>query len=217
MASARAPRTTTARRRVSIRALVVLVAAGAVIATGLAFAGTLLVVSRPLEPDAIVSLASHEWERLPLTTSLALQYPAAIVLLTQPQKMSVNNCYHCAERVAQLRTAGIAANRINVLPLNAPGTYGEALAFRDYLQTSPVAKVLIVTSPYHTRRALAIFRTVLAGRNIDVGVIPASAYSPARPRWWWLSPYDLWYVSYEWAATGYYFAKYGVPVAMVTN
>jgi uncharacterized SAM-binding protein YcdF (DUF218 family) len=196
----------------------VLVAAGAVLVAGLTWAGTLLVVSRPLAyPDAIVSLASHEWERLPLTTSLALQYPAAIVLLTQPQPASVNNCYHCAERVTELRSAGIGANRITILPLNAPGTYGEALACRDYLQTSAVTRVLIVTSPYHTRRALAIFRTVLAGRNIDLGVVPASAYSPARPRWWWLSPYDLWYVSYEWAATGYYFAKYGVPVAMMTN
>jgi len=196
----------------------VLVVAGAALATGLAFAGTLLVVSRPLEyPDVIVSLASHEWERLPLTASLALQYPAAIVVLTQPQPMSVNNCYHCPERVAQLREAGISTGRIRVLYLNARGTYGEALASRDFLQNRDYKRVLIVTSPYHTRRALAIFRTVLAGRNIEVGVLPASAYSPARPRWWWLSPYDLWYVSYEWAATGYYLAKYGVPVAMTTN
>src|SRR5512146_2396106 len=46
-----------------VLAIVVLLVGGAVL---LPDAGTALVVSQPVDnPDAIVSLASHEWERLP--------------------------------------------------------------------------------------------------------------------------------------------------------
>ena len=53
-----------------------------VLAAGVRNGGTLLVVRQPLErPDAIVSLASHEWERLPATARLARENPAASIIL----------------------------------------------------------------------------------------------------------------------------------------
>ena len=52
-------------------------------------AGSALVVSEPLaSPDAIVSLASHEWERLPAAAALARQYPEALVVLTRLVRLS---------------------------------------------------------------------------------------------------------------------------------
>ena len=52
-------------------------------------AGTALVVEEPLaSPDAIISLASHEWERLPETIRLAHRHPGAQVLLTLPPEIN---------------------------------------------------------------------------------------------------------------------------------
>jgi uncharacterized SAM-binding protein YcdF (DUF218 family) len=178
-------------------------------------AGTALIVTQSLpRPDAIVSLASHEWERLPLAAQLAAQNPDALVLLTLPQPQTAFNCHDCANRVDRLRHLGVDPSRVRILPLTAGGTRAEALAAYAFARQARMQRVVVVTSPYHTRRALAIFRKLFAERGIEVGIEPASATSPADPTRWWRSPYDRWYVRYEWLALMYYSVRYGIdPLA----
>jgi uncharacterized SAM-binding protein YcdF (DUF218 family) len=177
-------------------------------------AGSALVVSKDIgAPDAIVMLASHEWERLPAAAELAREYPSSRVLLTTPIVVTRLNCHLCSERPAWLKHEGIAAGRIVQLPPNPISTtYGEALAVRAYAAAHPIYKLTVVTSPYHCRRALHVFEHVLGGTGVAVGVIPASAYSIAEPKRWWRHPYDRWYVTYEWAANAEYRVRYGVPL-----
>jgi uncharacterized SAM-binding protein YcdF (DUF218 family) len=176
------------------------------------YAGTALVVDDPAgRPDAIVSLASHEWERLPATVALAARYPDALVVLTQPQIVTKFNCHDCANRPRLLVDAGITTERIHVVGLTRGGTYGEAVAVRGLVASRHLTSVLVVTSPYHTRRSLATFRKVL-GDGVAVGVAASSATSPARPDRWWAAGYDRAYVGYEWAAGVYYWLRYGVPI-----
>ena len=194
-----------------LAAIVVLLAAMAAALSLGAHAGTALVVSRPLsDPDAIVSLASHEWERLPVATEIATQNPHALLLLTLPQMPNEYNCYDCSGRINRREQAGIAKDRIRILPLTSGGTHGEAVAVREFARRSPIKRLMIVTSPYHTRRSLALFRNILGGTGTAIGITPASAKSRARPDEWWLTPYDRWYVRYEWAAIPYYVLRYGV-------
>jgi uncharacterized SAM-binding protein YcdF (DUF218 family) len=177
------------------------------------YAGTLLVLSCPLEhPDAILSLASHEWERLPATAAIASRYPSALVLLTLPQPVTPYNCHDCGGRVDRLRRLGVASDRVRIVPLSSPGTYGEALAALVFARGSPIRRLLIVTSPYHTRRSLSTFRSIFDGSGVDLGVVPAVDSSPARPRLWWTAPYDRAYVAYEWSAAVYYIVRYGLPI-----
>jgi uncharacterized SAM-binding protein YcdF (DUF218 family) len=196
-------------RRPSARAVLLVIGVALVVA--LAFAGEALIVDRPLDdPDAIVSLASHEWERLPVAAAAARRYPQATVILTLPATVSRYNCHDCAHRVERLVAAGVSAARVRIVPLGSGGTYGEALACREVASQTPFRRLLIVTSPYHTRRALAAFRSVFGGTDVRVGITPAWSNSPATPGRWWGSPYDRWYVSYEWAGTLFYAARYGV-------
>lgn len=168
-------------------------------------AGAVLVVSvNATPPDAIVSLASHEWERLPEAARLAHRYPASIVILTVPPHVTPHNCHDCAQRVAWLAHAGVPSSRVRVLNIEGDGTYAEARTCRHFAESQPsIRRVLVVTSPYHTRRALAAFRDAFNDTNTIVGVASGTE-SPARPRRWWLAPYDRWYVGYEWLATAYY-------------
>jgi uncharacterized SAM-binding protein YcdF (DUF218 family) len=169
------------------------------------FAGRLLVLAHPVaQPDAIVSLASHEWERLPATAAAASRFPSARVLLTLPTAVSVNNCHDCSNRVHRLMVMGVDASRVQVLPLTLEGTRGEAAACRGFALAHRVTRLLVITSPYHTRRSLAVFLKGFAGTGVQIGVEPASSYSPARPGLWWAAGYDLAYVAYEWAALVYY-------------
>ena len=174
-----------------------------------AFAGRLLVLSHPVaQPDAIVSLASHEWERLPAAAAAAARYPSARVLLTLPTAVSIDNCHDCANRVHRLKVMGVDSRRVEVLPLTIEGTRGEAAACRRFALSNGVTRLLVITSPYHARRSLAVFSKGFAGTNVQVGVEPASTYSQARPGLWWAARYDLWYVAYEWAALAYYGLAY---------
>lgn len=179
------------------------------------YAGSALVVSAAVRsPDVIVSLASHEWERLPAAANMARRYPDALVLLTLPPAVNGFNCYDCAHRTDHLVKAGVAKERIRIVPLTQGGTYGEAVATRDFVAGRHLGSMLVVTSPYHTRRSLATFRTVLAPAGVAIGVAPATATSPARPEWWWAASYDRAYVGYEWAAALYYWLWHGVPVSV---
>ena len=175
------------------------------------FAGRVLVLARPVnDPDVIVSLGSHEWERLPAAADAAARYPRAAVLLTQPIVVSVYNCHDCAHRHQRLVAAGVDPARITTMQLRGEGTRAEAEVCRLYAQSRPIKQLLIVTSPFHARRALAVFRHAFEGTGVEIGVEPATRYSEARPASWWATPYGRWYVAYEWAAMAYYAGRYGV-------
>jgi uncharacterized SAM-binding protein YcdF (DUF218 family) len=179
----------------------------------LADAGPALVERRAIEsPDAIVMLSSHEWERLPATAARARENPSSLVILSIPRFATDLNCYRCAERPAWLREEGIDARRITVLPWTTVNTFDEARAVRRFVEIHPLRRVLVVTSPYHTRRALHTFETVLEGTGVIVGVEPASRTSEAKPNLWWWHKYDRHYVTYEWAAIVYYRVRHGVGV-----
>lgn len=173
-------------------------------------AGGALIVQRGVgTPDAIIMLASHEWERLPAAADQARRYHDATVLITHPPVVTAYNCYRCDERVAWLESEGVARTRIHVLKGNITNTYTEAKAARAYLATPSAGSLLIVTSPYHTRRALETFETVFKGTSVRIGVLPAGRADPGN--WWW-SGYDRHYVLYEWAAGLKYRIDYGVPL-----
>jgi uncharacterized SAM-binding protein YcdF (DUF218 family) len=132
------------------------------------------------------------------------------VLLTQPAEVTEFNCHDCANRAHRLALLGVQDERVRQVTLTAPGTHGEAVAALDYSRAAGVHRLMIVTSPYHTRRSLGVFRKVFANTNVEIGVEPASADSVARPERWWWGGYDRAYVAYEWAAVVYYAWEYGV-------
>ena len=171
----------------------------------------MLLVDRPIDqPDAIVVLASHEWERLPVAAELGRRYPAAQVLLTLPVEVTEHNCHECSERLSRLTEAGINPDRVIVLPQLVTNTYDEARAARAFAARHGIDRLVIVTSPYHGRRALATFRHLFrsAGVSTDLGLLTASpGIDPAR---WWLRHYDREYVAYEWTGIVYYAIRFGV-------
>lgn len=64
----------------------------------------------------------------------------------------------------------------------ARNTLEEAVTLRPELERLRVKKVLLVTSNYHSRRALAIFRAMVPG--IEFGMAPADDPQFHPERWW---------------------------------
>jgi uncharacterized SAM-binding protein YcdF (DUF218 family) len=135
-----------------------------------------------------------------------------VILLTLPQSVNAYNCHDCSRRVSRLQRLGVSPARVRIIPITSPGTYGEAVAALRFARQAGVRRLLIVTTPYHTRRSLAAFRSVFDGSAVQIGIVPATASSPARPDRWWATPYDRAYVAYEWAGAVYYLFRHRVLV-----
>lgn len=69
-----------------------------------------------------------------------------------------------------LLSAGVPPESI-VLETKARTTHGNAKNLAPMLSAKGIRSALIVTSPFHTRRALATFRTLIPG--VEFGIVPA--------------------------------------------
>jgi uncharacterized SAM-binding protein YcdF (DUF218 family) len=83
--------------------------------------------------------------------------------------------------------AGVPAESIEALPQQVSNTYDEALLLLDYARTRGLRSILVVTSAYHSRRALWVWRRVFRESGINVGIAhaPTGDESPPPATWWW--------------------------------
>jgi uncharacterized SAM-binding protein YcdF (DUF218 family) len=168
-----------------------------------------------MTPEAVVVLGSHEWERLPAAADVARRYPRTLVLLTEPVVATPQNCHRCAERIDWLAALQVDRHRVTILPDRVTNTYDEALATAAYCREHAITRLAIVTSPYHTRRALATFQAVFASSTVEFGVVASPPPGWRTAERWWQGSYDRAYVLYEVAAIGWYFVRHGInPIAL---
>ncbi len=159
-------------------------ACGCVIAGwALAHAGDVLVIDDPRVSDVIVVLAGETDHRPSTAESLLQRGEARHVVLDVPGGSTIYN-------VPQLE---IARKYVDTLPqgkdwsicsIQGLSTKDEARDARHCVsELAPsVHSVLVVTSDFHTRRALSVMRHEFAGYDISV----AAAYDSAQfgTRWW---------------------------------
>jgi uncharacterized SAM-binding protein YcdF (DUF218 family) len=90
----------------------------------------------------------------------------------------------------ELVRAGVPKDRINVLQEPVQSTYDEAKLLRRYAEEHSLQSLLIITSPYHSRRALWTFRQEFKTSNIAVGLNVASESQAQQPSalFWWITP-----------------------------
>jgi uncharacterized SAM-binding protein YcdF (DUF218 family) len=106
--------------------------------------------------------------------------------------------------------AGIPGQRLITLPQRVNSTYDEAVAVRGFVEKAGVRKVLVVTSPYHSRRALWVFRRVLEPAGVEVGIeSPLPGEQSPLPGTWWLSRTGWHSVALEYVKLVYYRIMHG--------
>ena len=106
-----------------------------------------------------------------------------------------------------LELEGVPPSAIRVAPGIVDSTWGEAQAVAGLLPPGQPAKVVIVTSPEHTRRALWAFRKVFAGTAVDVRVASAEHLHFDETNWWRRDEGVLAYL-HEVMKLPYYWARY---------
>lgn len=87
-----------------------------------------------------------------------------------------------------LISGGVPAENIEILEPQVSGTIDEARALLDKSQTGNLQSVLLVTSAYHTRRALRTFEKQFAdgGAKTELGIAaaPTGEQTPLPNHWW---------------------------------
>ena len=85
---------------------------------------------------------------------------------------------------------GKDSNNIYFTDFEVTSTYEEALATRDFMLEKGFGSLILVTSTYHMRRAMMIFKSIFKGTNIKIYNCTADneIYSPSQ---WWLKERDI--------------------------
>lgn len=164
------------RRRTSLWAVVVIV-----VAVFLANAGKLLVVDAPEPSDVIVVLAGETDRRPARALQLLNQGYGHKVILNVPAQAKI---YEFTElQLAQNYIQDLPhAAAISICPIEGLSTRDEARDVEKCLAREDARRVLLVTSDFHTRRALSVFHHEIQGKGFSV----AAARDDAQfgTKWW---------------------------------
>jgi DUF218 domain len=170
-------------------------AAVLVVALLLAFAtraGGMLVVNAPERSDVILVLAGETDRRPARALEMLDQGYGKLVVIDVPAAATIYK-YSQVQLAEQYARSLPQASSIRICPIAGLSTRDESHDAEKCLEGIDNARILIVTSDFHTRRALSVFRHELRGRAFSV----AAAYDAAEfgTRWW---------TNRQWAKTCFY-------------
>lgn len=178
------------------------------------WAARLLVVSAPLEhADAIVVLSGSACliERTEEAAQLYNSNVASRVVLTNDNLRGTwssaeqRNPFFYERARDNLVLTGVPQQRIEVIYHPVTSTYDEAQTVRDYAQAQGFKSILVVTSGYHSRRALWTLQRVFKDSNVQVGMraVDTGIQTPP-PLTWWLHARGWQMVAGEYVKSVYY-------------
>jgi len=181
-------------------------------------AAQLLIVKSDLPiADAIVVLSGSSTyiERADWAARLYRDGRAPLVILTDDKLISgwngadERNPYFYELAAKELQMRGVPAERIRVVAEPAVGTYYESLNVREYATSHKLERLLIVTSAYHSRRALWAMRRACKGTGIEISVDGPSPGWQTPSAWtWWLHRWGWRVVAGEYIKIAYYWWRY---------
>jgi uncharacterized SAM-binding protein YcdF (DUF218 family) len=202
------------RRRAALAALALLVAWPPL--AWLA-ADWLVIETAPAHADALAVLggASTYMERAGYAARLFDEGFAPKVLLTDDgqrggwSQAQQRNPFFVERAAAVLEADGVSAEKIERLPGQTASTYEEAAALREYAEARGLGSLLVVTSGYHSRRALWTLERAFRGSSVRVrlAAVPPGGQTPSRV-YWWLSPNGWRTVALEYPKLVYYRLRY---------
>lgn len=178
-----------------------------------------LIVSAPLDyADAIVVLSGSSTlsERTQHAARLYSQHRSKRILLTTDNlqggwsAVEQRNPYFDEIAVKELNGLGVPSQNVEVVRPPVNSTWDEALLISQYSKTHNLRSILIVTSSYHSRRALWTFRTLLRGSSMQIGLDPVeTGIQTPPPTTWWLHARGWQLVLVEYLKLIYYCLRLG--------
>jgi uncharacterized SAM-binding protein YcdF (DUF218 family) len=178
-------------------------------------ARALIVGQGPASADAIAVLAGSATyiERADRAAKLFSEGRAPRILLTNDglvggwSEPEQRNPLLVERTVEELKRQGVPREKIEIVPGPVANTYEEVARLRDYIGERGWRSILIVTSAYHSRRALWVAGRVMHDISVGIDPVAPGAQSPA-PAVWWMYPLGWRLVPGEYAKLVYYRLHY---------
>jgi hypothetical protein len=140
-----------------------------------------LIIDEPQKSDAVLVLAGETDHRPVRALELLAQGYAGQVVFDVPADGKVYESTYL--QLAQSWASSQPQSQLlTVCPIHGLSTKAEVFDVVECLRRTNVRSILLVTSDFHTRRALAIFRKEDPNRTFHV----AAAYDPTQfgTQWW---------------------------------
>ncbi|MHB8807044.1 MAG: YdcF family protein [Anaerolineaceae bacterium] len=140
--------------------------------------GSFLVVSSELEyANAIVVLSGGDESRMQEALELYNQNYSNLIILTETGDVVEGYDYlHSFDMRIELLNNGVPSGNILMTDQVATSTEEEAEAVKRLLTNRQLISCIVVTDPYHTRRAYTIFKDTFADTGIKVMIHPTSPH-----------------------------------------
>ena len=174
----------------------------------------LLIVDAPLEhADAVVMLSGSQAliERSYLAAQLFHDGRTSRILLTNDNlrggwsSAEQRNPFFYEVAILELQRHRVPATAIEVIETPVASTRDEAAVLVDHSHKRQLHSILVVTSAYHSRRALRTFRQAFAGSTVLVGMRAVKpGWQTPRPTTWWLEARGWKMVAGEYFKLAYY-------------
>ena len=177
----------------------------------------LIVTADLASADAIIVLSGPGTyiERGDWAAKLYLERRAPVVLLSNEGLLSGwsasddRNLYFHELAARRLQQHGVATKDIKVVSDIGAGTYEESLRLCDYAAAEKLNRILIVTSAYHSRRALWSLQRACKDKPIQIGMeSPPPGWQTPPPASWWLHKSGWRLVASEYVKMVYYRLSY---------
>jgi uncharacterized SAM-binding protein YcdF (DUF218 family) len=154
-----------------------------------------LIVAAPVpQADVIMLLSGSSTlrERARQAAQIYLQGRAQKIIVTNDghqgswSNVEQRNPFYFEITRAELIRQGVPNDKIEVLPQIVLSTHDEAVLLRNHVERNGIRTILLVTSAYHSRRALWTFKRVFENGGVGIGLEPANTgwQTPSPWKWW---------------------------------
>jgi len=167
-----------------------------------------LTVDDPLAPaDAIVVLASNP-SRIEHAVALYTEGYAPVVAFTDATYKDAGlTCSSARIDVPAAQALGLPGDAVVITGDEVASTYDEAVAVRALVTEHGWQRLIVVTDPFHTRRAVATFRALIPEATVTASATPDGEYDPQH---WWRSEEGVMAVITEVGKLAFYWVTYGI-------
>jgi uncharacterized SAM-binding protein YcdF (DUF218 family) len=180
-------------------------------------ARALLISTQPVEAEVAIVLSGAPVYAERIRHALAIYKAHRAKLLVLTDDGTVGGWSRPLQRrprmielgTQQLLDAGVPSTSIVQLPGEVHSTYQEAERAAVFIRETRVRSLIIVTSPYHARRALWTFHHTPGFSNVAIAIDPVTLgdLSP-NPGTWWLTRRGWSAVAGEYVKFAYYRLAY---------
>jgi uncharacterized SAM-binding protein YcdF (DUF218 family) len=172
--------------------------------------GNFLIIRDNLHPADVIHVIAGEDYRTDYAVQLYKRGYGKILFFTGGWCESHHH-YHGEYARERAVAKGIPGQAIAYDDSSVTSTYLEAEKLKDWIAFSetPVSSVIVVSDPFHMRRARWAYKKVL-GDNIEVEMAPVPFNQTPYRRRWWKDRESLNYVRDEYKKMVYYIFRYQI-------